>query len=276
MEPTAEQFVGMSVDEQFNEKFQLLSYWSPGVPFFFIGWNQETYFFKDKLVRLAMTHMIDREAIVEQLLKGDAKIVTGPFYIYGDLERAGQLLEQAGWRDTDGDGIRDKDGIPFRFNFSYSTGRIFYEQFAKLFKDTAAQVGIDVIADPYEWSVFVERLQNHQFEALAIGFGGTIESDPYQNLHSSQITGRGDNFVSFRNAEADIIIDEARRTIDEDKRYALYHKLHRLLHEEQPYTFLFTRPERGFLDKRFENVIIHKLGVWPYEWYVPKEKQMYK
>ena len=235
-----------------------------------------------------MTHIIDRETIKEELLKGDAEIVTGPFYIYGkqsdpnvkpwpyDPERAKELLDEAGWSDTDGDGIRDKNGKALSFNFSYSTGRIVYEQLAKLLKDAAAQVGVEVVADPYEWSVLVEKLQNHEFEALVIGFGGTLEADPYQIFHSSQIVGRGDNFVSFKNAEADAIINKARRTIDEGKRYPLYHSFHRLLHEEQPFTFLFTRPERRFLDKRFENVKVHKLGLDPKEWYVPKEQQRYK
>jgi len=286
--PTPDQFAEMSADEQFNKDFRCMSYWTPGVPFYFFGWNQATPYFKDRLVRLAMTHIIDRDTIVEHLLKGNAQVVTGPFYIYGrqndpnvepwpyDLERAKELLDEAGWRDTDRDGIRDKDGVPFRFRYSYPTGSLLYEQLAKLFKDNAAKVGVDVIADPYEWSIFIERINNRQFEAATMGLGGTVETDPYTHFHSSQIVGRGNNFVNFNNAEADAIIDEARRAMDEDKRYALYHRFHRLLHEEQPYTFLFTRPAFRFLDQRFKNVIIHKLGLDGYEWYVPKEKQRYK
>ena len=288
MIPTPDQFHEMSNDEEFTEEFQCLSYWNPGVPFFFIAWNQNTPYFKDRRVRLAMTHIIDRKIIGQQLLKGNAEVVTGPFYIYGrqndpniepwpyDPERAKELLDQAGWVDSDGDGIRDKDGVVLRFKYSYSTGSILYEQIAKLFKDSAAKVGVDVIADPYEWSIFIERMNNRQFEAATMGFGGTVESDPYQTFHSSQIAGRGNNFVGFNNAQADVIIDKARRTMDEDERYALYHRFHRLLHKEQPYTFLFTRPSFRFLDRRFENVIIHKLGLDSAEWYVPREKQKYK
>jgi len=286
--PTPEQFSHMSTDEEFNKDFRCLDYWTPGVPFYFFAWNQATPYFKDRRVRLAMTHIIDRDAIVKNLLKDNAKVVTGPFYIYGrqydpniepwpyDIERAKQLLDRAGWVDSDGDGVRDKDGVPLRFRYSYPTGSVLYEQLAKLFKDDAAKVGVDVAADPYEWSVFIERLNNRQFEAATLGLGGTVETDPYTHFHSSQIAGRGNNFVSFSNAEADAIIDEARRTMDEDKRYALYHRFHRLLHEEQPYTFMFTRPAFRFIDRRFENIIVHKLGLNGYEWYVPKEKQRYK
>ena len=59
-----------------------------------------------------------------------------------DPGRAKELLDEAGWIDTDGDGIRDKDGVAFSFKYSYATGRIVYEQLAKLFKDAAAQVGL--------------------------------------------------------------------------------------------------------------------------------------
>lgn len=288
MEPTSEQFVQMSSDEQFKAEFQCLSIWQPSEPYYFIGWNQVRPFFKDRKVRLAITHIVDREAIVEHLLNGNGKVVTGPFYIYGrqndpdikpwpyDPARAKELLDEAGWVDTDGDGIRDKDGVPFRFKFTYGTGSANAERLAKLLKDEGIKVGIDIIPDPVESSIFAERFNNRDFDSLILGWGGTIESDPYQIWHSSQIKGRGNNVVSFNNPEADAIIEEARRTLDSEKRYKLYHRLHKILHDEQPYTFLYIRPEQHFIDKRFENIVIHKLGLNPNEWYVPKDKQRYK
>jgi len=287
LEPTAEQSQEVQGNKEFSEKSKSMTYWSPGVPNFFIAWNQVPPFFKDRRVRLAMTHIVDRGAIAEHLMKGDVKISTGPFYIYGrqndpniipwpyDLKRAGELLDEAGWVDSDGDGIRDKDGVPFRFKLAFSTGRIFYEQLAKLFKDAAGKVGVDVIADPYEWSVFIEKYQKHEFDALVIGSGGTIEYDPYQHFHSSQIADRGDNCTSYSNPEVDALLEQARTTLDES-RYELYHKFHRILHEEQPFTFLYIRPERRFIDRRFENVIVHELGINPHEWYVPLAKQKYR
>ncbi len=285
--PTPEQFYEFQNDELFQKDFYCLKYWVPGVPFYFIGWNQNTPFFKDKLVRLAMTHMIDRQRIVELLLRGNAEVVSGPFYLYGrqsnpeiepwpyDLEKAKELLTAAGWVDSDADGIRDKNGVTFSFKFSYSTGSTFYEQLAKLLKDEAAKIGVEILADPYEWSIFVERMNDKKFEAAVMGFGGTIESDPYQTFHSSQIQDRGNNFVSFSNPQADELIDKARRTMDKDERYALYHKIHAFLHEEQPYTFLFTRPAFRFIDRRFQNMNVHKLGLYEFEWYVPRDKQRY-
>ncbi len=288
MEPTSEQFVEMSSNEEFKKEFQLLSIWQPSEAYYFIGWNQATPFFKDRRVRLAMTHIIDRNSLVKNILKGNGKVVTGPFYIYGrqsnpaikpwpyDPEKAKKLLDEAGWVDSDGDGIRDKDGVPFRFKFTYNTGSSNSERLVKILKDESAKVGVDVISDPVESSIFSERFNNRKFDSLILGWGGTIESDPYQIWHSSQIAGRGNNFVSFKNTEADKIIEKARRELEPEKRYALYHRFHQILHEEQPYTFLYVRPGQHFLDKRFENVKIHKLGVNHFEWYVPREKQRYK
>ncbi len=288
MAPTSEQFIELSQDEEFAEEFRCFSYWNPGVGYSYIGWNQNTAFFNDRRVRLAMTHLVDRELIIKHLLGGLGRIVTGPFYVLGkqydssvepwpyDPEKAKNLLDEAGWRDSDGDGIRDKNGVPFRFKFMIVSGSPVYEQIAKLLKDEMAKAGIDLSPEPYEWSVFEERLNTRSFDATTLAWGGVVQTDPYQIWHSSQIEGRGSNRVGFANAEADAIIEEARKTLDEDRRNELYHRFHRILHEEQPYTFFRARPSMRFLDKRFKNVKIHKLGLEPSEWYVPKGQQRYK
>jgi len=289
MRPLPDQYTELCSDGKFTKDFQCLSYWHPGVGYFWIGWNQDRPFFKDRRVRLAMTHLVDREKIRDYLLKNpEAQIPTGNFYIYGpqydssiepwpyDPHRAKELLDEAGWVDTDGDGIRDKDGVPFRFRYTIVSDLQLHEQMAKLMKDEAAKVGIEVTIEPYEGSVFFQRIQDREFDAVNMAWAGGLAGDPYQIWHSSQIGNRGSNYVGFRNAEADAIIEEARRTLNDDKRNALYHRFHRILYEEQPYTFVYTRPAQRFLDKRFENVKIHKLGLDEHEWYVPKEKQRYK
>jgi len=290
LRPMPDQFAEKAQDEKFREKFYCLSYWdASNTGYFWIGWNQARPFFADKKVRLAMTHLIDREAIKIHILRNpETRIPTGPFYIYGpqgdpnikpwpyDVEKAKQLLDEAGWIDHDGDGIRDKDGVKFIFKYMIVSGTQIHEQMAKLVKDSAAQVGIEVIIDPYEWSVFSDKVKNREFDAVNMAWGGSVEEDPYQIWHSSQIGNRGSNSVGFNNPQADAIIEEARRTLDENKRNELYHQFHRIIHEEQPYTFVYTRPEQRFLDKRFDNVKIHKLGINELEWYVPKDKQKYK
>ncbi|MFA7485530.1 MAG: ABC transporter substrate-binding protein, partial [Phycisphaerae bacterium] len=232
--------------------------------------------------------LIDREQIIEYLLKGQAKPTTGPFYIYGpqtdpDIEpwpynpqEAARLLDEAGWVDSDGDGLRDKDGVPFRFKLMIRSGDPYYERLAKFIKDEALNIGIEVVIDLFEWSIFIERLLDRKFDAQISGWGGVVEEDPYQVWHSSQATDRGSNHVSFSNKEADKIIEQARRTLDSETRNELYRRFHRIVHEEQPYTFLYIRPEMRFLHPRFENVNIYRLDLDWLQWYVPIEKQKYR
>ena len=286
--PEPDQFADLIADEKFNMEFDCLAVWYPGIPFFYIGWNEDTPFFADSRVRLAMTLSINREQIVSELLKGHGQIVSGPYYIRNsqndaaiqpwpyDPEQAKKLLDEAGWIDHDGDGIRDKNGIPFRFKFLFSVGSDIYTRLASILKDELAKVGVDVIPDPYEWSVLIPKISDRQFESMVMGWGGDILEDHYQIFHSSQVGNRGSNYVGFRNAQADALLEQIRRTIDPVKSDALCHQLHRLIHEQQPYTFLFARPNFYVVDKRFQNVKIHNLGLNFLEWYVPKEKQMYK
>lgn len=287
MIPDMEQFADLLGDENFNKEFNCVSYWNPGAPFYYIGWNQNTPFFYDRRVRLAMTHIVNRPQIVSELLKGQAETITGPFYLKGnqndpdikpwpyDLEKARALLDEAGWIDTDGDGVRDKNGTPFRFKFMYSSHHILYQRIVKLLKDEAAKVGIEVIPDPYEWSVVMGRLTDRKFESMIMGWGGDIVEDFYQIFHSSQIENRGSNYVAFRNVQADTIMEKIRLTMDENDRDRLSQQLHRILHDQQPYTFLYARPTFRLVDKRFANTVVHKLGFNYFEWYVPKGLQKY-
>lgn len=288
MKPLSEQYHDLSQDEEFTKEFNCLSYWAPDVGYFWIGWNQDKVFFKDKRVRLALTHLINRELILDKLLRiPEAKIPTGPFYLFGpqndpsvkpwpyDPEKAKQLLDEAGWKDTDGDGVRDKDGIPFRIKYAIVAGFEPHTQMAKLVKDSLATVGIDVTPDPYEGSIFFKRVKDRNFDAVNMAWGGGLAADPFQVWHSSQIGGGGSNYVGFNNPEADKLIEGARKEFDADKRNEMYKKFHRIIHEEQPYTFIYSRPQQRFLDKRFENVKIHTLGLDPLEWYVPRQLQKY-
>jgi len=289
MEPLPDQYEELKKDKEFVKQANMLSYWHPGVGYFWMGWNQERPYFKDRKVRLAMTHMIDRELICRKLLDNpDAIVPTGPFYIFGpqsdpdikpwpyNPQRAKELLDESGWVDSNNDGIRDKGGVDFSFRYMIVSGSYLHEQVGKLVKDSAAKLGIDVSIEPYEWSVFSEKVTGHEFDAVNMAWKSGLAADPYQIWHSSQIENRGSNYISFNNPEADAIIEKARITFDKDERNKLYHEFHRIIHEQQPYTFVYSRPGQRVVDKRFHNVKIHPLGLDEHEWYVPLGMQKYK
>jgi peptide/nickel transport system substrate-binding protein len=287
MAPTPQQYDQSHKDEDFLREFRIVKYNSPLSGYSYIAYNQENALFKDPKVRLAFTHAIDRESIIKNVLYGVGKVAFGTFYQQGrqiapdltpwpyDLEKARALLAEAGWKDTDGDGILDKDGRKFAFEYMLTTDNPIGEQIARYFKDQMQKLGVRVSLSPYEWSVFLERLNEKKFEVTSLSWGGGgPESDPFQIWHSSQSKDRGSNFISWHNARADSLIEKARVELDPAKRNALFHEFSRILHQEQPYTFMVARENIGFIHKRFENVKIHKLRLDPLEWYVPRDRQL--
>ena len=236
-------------------------------------------YFSDASVRKAMTQLINREAILQKLNFGLGKIVTGPFYDQApsynkdiqplpyDPEHARALLKEAGWVDHDGDGILDKDGKPFRFEFLIPSGRRFAERLASILKEDLKKVGIEMEIVQIEWALFIKNLDDRKFDAVTLGWVFGVEQDPYQVWHSSQAE-KGSNFVGFENKEADRLIEEGRQEFDSKKRAALYREFHRIVDDVQPYTFLYSSPYLIALDKRFQNVQIHPVGMDPLEWKV--------
>jgi len=270
--------------KRFQEHYRKLKYYLPS--YSYIGWNLRKPLFQDRRVRQAMTMLLDRETILQKILFGLGTIVTGPFYVnspdynrriqpYPYAPRAAlELLLTAGWKDHDGDGILDRDGVPFEFEFLVSAGSKFGEQLAVILQESLKRAGIRVHLRKLEWAVFIQKIQGHDFDACTLGWSLGWEADPYQLWHSSQAE-KGSNFVGFENEEADRIIETARREFDAEKRHGLFQRFHEIIHEEQPYTFLFTTEALVAVDRRFENVQVYPLGLAPRQWWVPVAMQRY-
>ncbi len=221
--------------------------------------------------------LLDRQTILDKLLFGLGIVVSGSSYVNSpdydaqiapypyDPQEAVRLLEEAGWVDHDGDGVRDRDGIPFSFEFLIAAGSKFAEQLATIFQENLKRVGIQMEIRRLEWAVFIQKIQSRDFDACTLGWSLSWETDPYQIWHSSQRAG-GSNFVGFAHDEADRLIEGARQEFDSERRRRLYHRLHRILHEEQPYTFLFTTKALIAVHRRIENVNVYPMGVAPRQW----------
>jgi len=268
----------------FQENFDKLSYFAPN--YSYIGWNSKRPFFADKQVRTALTHLVNRELILEKILYNLGAVVTNPFYINSpeydksiepypyDPKKAEELLKEAGWIDHDNDGIIDKDGVKFAFEFLIPGGSETGEKIATILKEELDNVGIHMDIRKTEWAVFTSRLMDRNFDAVTLAWSMGVESDPYQIWSSTQAES-GSNFVGFKNEEADKLIEEARTEFDREKRKKLYNKFAEIVHEEQPYTFLFCKKSTVAVNKRFENVVVYPLGIDPIEWHVPLPLQVY-
>ncbi|MDZ4224722.1 MAG: peptide-binding protein, partial [bacterium] len=274
------QWARQTESEKFTRKFVKHQYFTPFSAYNYIGWNEKRPIFQDKRVRLALAHLVDRTTINEKLLFGLYMPITGPYYPLGanydkslppidyNLEKAKQLLNEAEWIDHDGDGIRDKKGVPLRFTMLFSTGVQFYEQLTPILQQNFARAGIELDLRRLEAVTLFRLLGEHDFDCYVAGWGrGAGIEDLYQTFHSSQAAG-GSNFVSYANPQVDRLLEEGRREFDSKKRSVIYQQVHRLLYEDQPYLFMFARPELLARDKRFKNVKEYPIGVDMREWRV--------
>jgi peptide/nickel transport system substrate-binding protein len=275
----------------------LKNYSQPGLSYTYIGYNLKNPLFQDKRVRQALTYATNREEIVQYVLYGLGTVATGPFPnhlwysnpkvkpIPYDPQKARQLLAEAGWKDTDGDSVLDKDGSPFRFALITNSGNEIRKDVGVLVQRQLREVGIDVRFELYEWSVFLKNFINAKhFDACILGWGLSPDPDDYQIWHSSQIE-KGFNFVSYKNPEVDLLWEEGRKEYDVEKRKQIYWRIHELMAEDQPYTFLYVPLGTSALQRKFylmekdrsggeilREIKLEKAGL-EYDlikWYVPK------
>lgn len=271
------QWIRQTSSKKFQQSFEKYKHLSPG--YNFIGWNNERLFFSDKRVRQAMTLLVNREKLLKKINFGFGKIVEGPFFVGSDQydhtlpihpydpKQAVSLLNEAGWRDTNGDGWLDKEGRPFRFKFLLTASSKFAERMATILKEDLKNRGIDMEIERLEWAAFLGKIDKKDFDATSLGWSMGFETDPYQIWHSSQAeVDRGSNFISFKNAEVDRLIEQARTEFDNKKRKALYHRFQQIIYDEQPCTFLFANDSLEVVSKRFVNVVMHKTGLNTLEW----------
>jgi peptide/nickel transport system substrate-binding protein len=251
-----------------------------------IGWNMRDSKFSDKRVRRALTLLLDRELLLAEVFGGIGQVISGstnpaqPEYNQAvkpwpfDPDLAKQLLDEAGWIDRNKDGVREKDGIDLRFEFGFGSGVPQYDQLSTVYQEELKRAGIGMTPRPMEWATFQERLNNRKFDACMLAWYTTPLPDPYQLWHSTQADS-GSNYPGLALEETDALIENIRREFDAEKRAELWHRFHEILHEEQPYTFLFARNGRVAVDKRFQNIKEYPLGLYPLEWWVPKNQQRY-
>jgi peptide/nickel transport system substrate-binding protein len=123
----------------------------------------------------------------------------------------------------------------------------------------------------------IESMKDHKFDASVSGLTSDLISDNYQTWHSSSIANRGSNYGSFRNADSDKLLEQARLEFDREKRKDIYFKWLELIHEEEPSTFLYYGEETAAYTKRFQNVqwVPLRPGYDVMGWWTPRASQKY-
>jgi peptide/nickel transport system substrate-binding protein len=280
MHPTPDQYNGY---KEFFYAYNKFRY--PAMRYDYLAFNLEHPLFRDKRVRQAMAYAVNKQEIIDGVYEGLAVPSTGPFppmswacdpsikpYPY-DLAKAKELLAQAGWTDSDHDGVLDRNGQKFEFTIITNQGNKVRETMALVLQNGLARVGIKVDVRIVEWSVFVEKIiKQKQFDAVLLGWNLSQDPDCYLIWNSSQNKPGQYNFVSYKNAEVDRLIDEARHTFDQPTRLRDYHRIHAILSDEQPYLFLSVPESLPVVHKKIRGVEVAPAGIgWNFEqWFIPK------
>ncbi len=230
--------------------------------FTYIGWNMRSALFKDKRVRQAMSHAFPKDRIIKEVFMGLGEPVlsdvhpTSQYYNRDlkpyafDLELAKKLLAEAGWTDSDGDGIVDHeiDGVrkPLRFTVKYYKDSKEWDATLLIFRDELRKIGVDLQLKTLEWPEMMRVYEDKDFDAVVGTWGMDWDIDYFQLWHSSQVDIAGSsNHCGFANKRLDELADKLRLTFDTAQRIAIAKECQAILHEEQPYTF-FMNPHSVF------------------------------
>jgi len=283
------QYTKQTDTDFFKNNFQKFRY--PVFQYTYMGFNLKHPFFQDKRVRQALAYAIDKSELIDVVLFGLGNPATGPYvpntwpynpdvkkYEYNP-EKAKELLKEAGWEDRDGDGLLDKDGMPFKFTILTNMGNTLRKNAATIIQWRLKKIGIKVEIRALEWSTFInEFIDKKRFEAVILGWSIGLDPDQYDIWHSSKTKQKEFNFVSYGNSEVDELLEKGRRTFNIEERKKAYFRIQEILAEELPYIFLYVPDATPIVHSRFKGIKPSPIGITynlP-KWYVPEKLQRHK
>ncbi len=240
---------------------------SPLLRYYYVSLNNRIPELEDKDVRKAIAYLFDVENIIETLENGYAERQIGaimpnsPFYdsslkpIPFDPKKAIEILESEGWKDSNGNGIRDKmvnnKLVEMEIDYLASTSPL-GQKVGLLFQDNAKQAGVKVVLNIQEGAQLSASMSNHEFESAASAAGLSLAPyDPYQRWHSANSSVGGGNFFGYVNEANDSLIQKIRETEDFDERKKAYFEFQELMYDEQPVVFLYSPVQKFVLSKKY-------------------------
>ncbi len=275
----------MQFDSQTNRKTfssDFIKYRAGSFRYGFFGLNLIDRRFQDKRVRQAINYAIDKDSIINSVLMGFGCISTGPYppevwyyskeaksYAYNP-QKALELMAEAGWRKGT-DGILRKNGDLMSFTILTNYENKENIKTAQIIQSNLKAIGIESDIRTLEWQAFRHNvISKHQFEAIVLSRAYLWDPDVYNLWHSSKTKEGEWNFLSYKNGEVDMLLEEGRRTIEIAERQRIYHRLHELLAEEQPCIFLYNADLLFVAHKRIKGIIPSPAGMFHNiaEWYV--------
>lgn len=246
--------------------------------YYYIGLNLKDPLFADKKVRQALTYGLDRKGFVNSFYQGYGDVANEPFspvqWAYSDSvnkydynkDKAGKLLDEAGWKLNSADGFRYKDGKKFTFKFMYDPTGAYGNALAPVIKDNYKKIGVDVELVSLDFDTILDKVDlkdgKRDYQAYTMGWSLSTDPDCYQIFGGDQDVAGGSNNVSFHNDESDKLLKEGLKELDQNKRKEIYNKWAKLINDELPYIFLSSAKSLWAVNSRVKGMKIAPFHVW--------------
>lgn len=235
-------------------------------------------FFGSSKVRIALTHAINRQEILEEYFLGYGKIAVTPVspifadlinneivpYEY-DVIKARQLLKSEGWIDTDNNGIIEKGNEEFSFTMYIPAGNPLRNFASTIIKNNLKAVGIEMNVETLELGKFIDNLFDKKMDAWMAAWYIPIPLEIKTYWHSD-LESTPLNFTSYQSKSADELMDELEVQKGKEKREELYKKFQQVINDDEPVTFLYWVPNINVYNKKIDNINITPLGSITHCW----------
>jgi peptide/nickel transport system substrate-binding protein len=255
----------------------------------FFGYNVRNPLLADKRVRKAFTHAVNRQEMLDSFFNGQGTIISGPFapgsWAYNldvqplpfDPEKARALLQEAGF-SRGADGFMQKDGkrLALSLKVPIEKESEAVKRVVLAFKNYLKNIGVDIKVEFKEWQSWKEDVfLEHDFDIIFAIWVFDDSADISSLFHSGEIGAWKNNFGGYSNPEVDGLINESKLTLDHEKRRTINRKLHAILAEENPYTFLWTLTNYAAYHKKVRRVAIHPYKFFSYadDWFMEEKDQ---
>lgn len=245
--------------------------------------------FGERATRVALAMAIDRASSVTNVLDTLGLVASGPFtravstfdstiaQIPFDAAGSRRMLDSLGWRDTNGDSLRERNGIPLAFRILVPTTSVIRQRLAVLLQDQFAKVGAKVTIDGYDMATFRDQLTTRSFDTFLNGWIVDPNPGSVRNSWSSDSRAKGGgNFASYSNPTFDAVIDTAALEFDDTKSKALYRRAYEILIADAPAVFIYELRNTLVVHKRFQISGIRPDAWWSelYKWSVPADQRI--
>ena len=241
----------------------------------FIAWNSKRAFFRSPVLRRAITMAIDRQSLVDAAREGMGSVATGPVgpwhWAYDSSwtalpfapDSARAIFDAAGWIDRNGDGVRDRNGLPFRFEILTNESSV-RRDMAVMVQSNLAAVGIDARPRSQEPGSLAAAVTSpdRRYDAVLIVWVRDVGKIDDRDLWSCDRIGNPWQFTSYCNRDLDPVLDSIPITLDRDRRGELIRRYDRLVAADQPYTFLYYEIRTAGVRRSLKGVDIDIRGDW--------------